>query len=107
MPELRVYGCSDDLVEFEGVFTEEYNVYQPATFLVTIDVADDRAQFEVHARYWAEWELSVKSCSNWSNYPMNVRFDQRPDYDGDPMIIFELDDDAKVRVVRVGGNDGD
>ncbi|MEC4833780.1 hypothetical protein R2362_03200 [Mycobacteroides chelonae] len=106
MSELIVYGASDDCVEFEGAFVEEYCIYSPTVFLVTIDDCGDRAQFEVLAEFGsADWQLSVRASSMQSNIPVVVRFDQTDSPELDPMIVFELNDDATVRVIKVGGND--
>lgn len=100
MNELRVYGASDDLVEFRGVFEEEYNAHGLVKFQLIVDLLDDRAEFEIGARFHREWELSVTQCSRWSNLPIEVRFDQRADYDSDPMVIFYIPEGASVRVVK-------
>ncbi|KPG55827.1 hypothetical protein AN916_08310 [Mycobacteroides immunogenum] len=93
-------------MEFSGVFTEEYCIYEATTFLVTIDIGHDRAQFEVLAEFGkADWQLAVRVSSMQSNIPVVVRFDQTDSPGFDPMIVFEFDDDAKVRVIKVGGED--
>ncbi|SHT53840.1 Uncharacterised protein [Mycobacteroides abscessus subsp. abscessus] len=104
MAELKFYGASDDLVEFEGVIREEFDVYKPALFLLTITDGDDQAQFELSAKFWADWELSVGAKSHWSNIDVDVKFTAREDYDSDPMVVFDIPDGASVKVVRVGGD---
>ena len=105
MAELKFYGASDDLVEFAGVIEEEFNVYKPATFLLTITDGDDQARFELDAKFHADWELSVGAKSHWANIPVDVRFDTLDNYEADPVVIFDIPASAKAKLIQVGGND--
>lgn len=100
MNELRVYGASDDLVEFRGAFVEEFNVYKPATFEIIIDTLSDRAWFRLETSFTDGWELKLTTQSARSNQAIDVRFDQTDSYEMDPMIVFDIPDHSRVEVYR-------
>ncbi|AER26128.1 hypothetical protein SSEA_SKINNY_89 [Mycobacterium phage Skinny] len=87
---LLIYGASDDLVEFEGRFNEEFNAYGRAKFMVRIVDGDKRSVFLVTAEFGNGWELFVGSNTDSVEFPVEFTFTQRPDYEGDPAILFTL-----------------
>ncbi|WP_157224924.1 hypothetical protein [Nocardia thailandica] len=99
---LRIYGASDDLVELEGYFREEFNAWRKVvTILLT---APSGAQLAVAAEFCgatpvtdAEWVLSVLHSDPRWTYP--IRFAERPDRAGDPALILEVPDGTTVEEV--------
>lgn len=101
MPELIIYGASDDLVEFEGAISEEFNTYDrwegrlhsPNGEALTI-----RAEFGAKGLYKAEWTLTVENTGTWPAWP--IRFGERPDREGDPALIIDVPDGTTVEEVN-------
>lgn len=101
--ELRIYGASDDLVEFEGAFSEEYNVCAATgtIFMVRIDYPSFCQIFTVRAAFGRGWNLSLGQATGQpeEGAPLRVTFGSRPYYEDDPMIIIhDIEDNAEVRV---------
>lgn len=102
MSYLRIYGASDDLVEFEGAFSEEFNIYKPEIFFVRIDYPSYYQVFTVRAAFGRDgWNLSLTQSTGQPEQgaPLNVTFTSRPDREDDPCIVInDIDDIAVVRV---------
>lgn len=83
---LTFYGASDDLVEFEGAISEEFDLPVTGKWSGLI-VAPNGDQLTLTAEYGRkEWELGVLA-SGADGYPSwPIRFTERPDCEGDPAI---------------------
>lgn len=94
MPEVIIYGASDDLVEFEGAISEEFQAY--GLWRGRLE-APNLDALVVHAQYGAdpdtEWGLGVES-GNYPSWP--IRFTERPDYAGDPAIVIEVPEGTTI-----------
>ncbi|SHX44183.1 Uncharacterised protein [Mycobacteroides abscessus subsp. massiliense] len=106
MKELRVYGCSDDLVEFEGAFDEEYGAYGVRAQFLVIARSDylNARQLWITAEYGErEWELCASAFSGECDLKWNIRLDRRTGTgrDTDPCLFIEIDDDETVTVMRL------
>lgn len=91
MAELVIYGASDDLVEIEGVFREEFNAYghwQGMVMAPSGDALVVTAEFGASGLYRADWTLGVENTGTWPSWP--IRFGERPDREGDPAIIIDV-----------------
>src|SRR6218665_3100780 len=101
MAEITFYGASDDLVEFEGAFSEEFNHYseKPWRGLLTSPEGDSLV---LTAGYglsggMSEWTHGVENSSTWPSWP--IRFADRPDREGDPAIIITAPEGTTVEEV--------
>ena len=91
MAELVIYGASDDLVETEGVFREEFSAYGPWRGKVLAPNGDAlvvTAEFGATGLYRHDWTLGVENSGTWPAWP--IRFGERPDREGDPAIIIDV-----------------
>ena len=70
-----VYGSSDDLIEFEGDISEEFNVGSQARKYYVY--SKEQLQFTIQIKYTSSWEVVAKldknfdedenlHCSNWN-----------------------------------------
>lgn len=84
---LTIYGASDDLIEFEGAISEEFNAYGPWHGVLVDPKHGDsliiRAEFG-KASSDSEWTLSVENTDRPCEWP--IRFGKRPDREEDPAI---------------------
>ncbi len=83
---LTIYGASDDLVEFEGAISEEFDVRGAWAGLLEAPNGDSliiRAEF-CKPGALDEWTLAVESTDTRTEWP--IRFGERPDREGDPAI---------------------
>lgn len=89
MSTLRIYGASDDLVEVEGEFEEEFTAYSGWRGLV---VAPGGDSLIVHAEYSRDgedyWTLGVENTGTWPSWL--IQFGDRTDREGDPAIIIDV-----------------
>lgn len=90
MNTITIYGASDDLVEIEGAFSEEFDALSAWRGRV---VAPDGESLIVTAEFGksdsdAEWTLGVENSGTWPAWP--IRFAERPDREGDPAIVIEV-----------------
>ncbi|MGW5519080.1 hypothetical protein [Nocardia africana] len=99
---LRIYGCSDDLLELEGYIRDEYDVYDPITLVLTAPNGahlDIVAEFcpvgDPMADYGDGWVLGVHHGDPAWTYP--VRLAARPDRDSDPAIELEVPEGTTVQ----------
>lgn len=96
MPQLTIYGASDDLMEFDGAISEEFYVYQdPTEALLT---APNGERLTVTAQFGRKgWELAV-SASEERGYPSwSIHFTERPEREGDPAIVIDVPEGTVVR----------
>lgn len=90
MSTITIYGASDDLVEIDGEFTEEFDVYGPWRGRVLAPNGDSliiTAEFGKPGGD-AEWTLGVENSGTWPAWP--IRFGERPDREDDPAIIMDV-----------------
>ncbi|MBW1639263.1 hypothetical protein G3H63_09290 [Microbacterium resistens] len=90
MSKLTIYGASDDLVEVEGEFREEFDAGRGWRGRV---IAPDGDSLIVTAEYskphaFAEWTLGIENSGTWPSWP--IRFIERPDREGDPAIEIDV-----------------
>ena len=81
MSHLIISGASDDLVEIDGLLSDEFNVYGPANVTVKID---DAVHLIAHVEYDGEWRVSVAgnfpaATVSWNKAPGEDYPDQRID----------------------------
>lgn len=90
MSTLTIYGASDDLVEVEGEFTEEFEAYAGWRGRVVAPNGDAliiTAEFDKPGSD-ADWTLGIENSGTWPDWP--IRFGERPDREGDPAIIIDV-----------------
>jgi hypothetical protein len=80
--ELIVYGASDDLVEFDGVFYEEYNTSGAEWFGQVTDANGEYLRLHVsYGQDGVEWKLRAENPFGW-----DIEVTERPDRDSDPAL---------------------
>lgn len=97
MSTLTIYGASDDLVEVEGEFHEEFSAYTGWKGEVVAPNGDSLGVSAVFGEGDADWTLSVYNTGTWPAWPL--RFGDRPDRDGDPALTLEVPAGTIVREV--------
>ena len=91
MSTLTIYGASDDLVEVDGEFREEFSVRSSGwrgevvapdgdSLIITAEFCKEGAE--------ADWTLGIENGETWPSWP--IRFTDRPDREGDPAIIIDV-----------------
>lgn len=105
MAELIIYGASDDLVEFEGVFSEEYSGIgaegKPLYFEVT-DTADEG--YLVAAIYGRRgcWTFAAGLLDEGMNLPdWDLRVEKYKDYSAS-LHFYNCPAEIRVRLVGKG-----
>ncbi|MDE8648180.1 hypothetical protein PXH69_24745 [Rhodococcus qingshengii] len=91
---LTMYGASDDLVEFEGAISEEFQAYDAWAGLLTAPNGETlivRAEFGKDGSDSA-WTLAVENTSTLAQWP--VQFAVRPDH-------INNDDDDRDPAIRI------
>lgn len=105
MPQLKIYGASDDLVEFEGAFNEEYNT-DMGEFLITspdgqslvVDV-----MFGTRIAHASDWVISVRTTGTFPSWQLN--FGEREDEGIDPALFIEVPEGTTVEQINVSEDD--
>lgn len=108
---VTIYGASDDLIEFEGAFEEEFNVHGPVKFEVTIS-NETRGSYRpaecttlwITAEFSGEngdWQLGVITASGHTGLDIEVEFTNRPGDEYDPAIMLHLCADDTVEVKKL------
>jgi len=100
MSKLTIYGASDDLIEVEGVFREEFNAYEKWEGRVIAPNGDALtvfAEFGARGAYKADWTIGIQNTGTWPNWP--IRFEDRPDREGDPALVLDVPDGTIVEEV--------
>lgn len=100
MSTITIYGASDDLIEVEGEFTEEFQAYGETKLRV---IAPDGDSLIVIGEFGAEdgeseWTLRVMNGETWPSWPMH--FTERPDREGDPALVIEVPAGTIVKQVN-------
>lgn len=98
--KLTIYGASDDLVEVEGAFVEEFEAYGPWRGRVVAPSGEElivTAEFG-KPRAAADWTLGVENSDTWPAWP--IRYVERPDREGDPAIEIEVPDGTIVKEIE-------
>ena len=94
---LIVYGASDDLVEFEGVLTDEFECYN-GWFGKVVDSSGEFVLLHVtYGDDGVEWKLRLENPFGWE-----VAVGERPDRDDDP-AFFITTPSGKVVVEELDG----
>lgn len=93
--ELIVYGASDDLVEFDGAYYEEYDAYG-AWFGQVNDANGEHIRLYIsYGEENVEWKLRAENPFGW-----DIRIGERPDREGDPaFFIYTPTGDITVEVL--------
>lgn len=79
MAELIIYGASDDCIEVEGAFEEEYQAYKLWEGLI---ISPDGQSLRIQAQYGlpgantADWTLSISNTDDWPDW--SIRFGEGP-----------------------------
>ncbi|WP_078313738.1 hypothetical protein [Mycobacteroides chelonae] len=103
MGELVLYGASDDLLEAEGTFDEEFSVYGGVIVVVEAPSGERlwvRALFDEDRplRGVGEgWVLSVLHADPQRGWRWPVRLGARPERPEDPALIIECPEGTVVR----------
>ena len=101
MNELRIYGASDDCIEFEGAFREEYYIRDGHnTFRVRVDDGVTATFLEVTVEWERAWEISVRTITGLCDITVPVLFTQRG-YADDPAVVLQLPEGTTVEVTRL------
>lgn len=100
MRQLIIQGASDDLIEFSGAYTEEFNIYSPTRFRIDI-IGPERVEiFHLHAEFgFDRWELFVGTASDRTDRPRHIIIGPRPN--GDPRIVIQLENNETVEVKQL------
>ena len=108
MKTLTIYGASDDCIEFEGAFSEEYYTYEGSPwFRVTIDNPSYRHELLVFIDYSpdlplpGQWVAAVGTATDLLDVSIDVTIGNRYDRPDDPAIIIHLQDPDVVSVKRL------
>ena len=101
MAEITFYGASDDLVEFEGAIQEEFGAYDARPWRGKLTSPDGdslilTAEFD-RPRSLADWTLGIENSGTWPSWP--IRFTERPDREGDPVIVIDAPEGTKIEEV--------
>ena len=97
MPQITFYGASDDLLEIEGYFEEEFYLKENNTAIAEVVFGNDEGILYVIAEFGAEgWELSVANGEEWPK-GYNITFGSRPSRESDPAIIMQVPEGTIVR----------
>lgn len=108
MPDLIIYGASDDLVEVRGVFEAEFTVYKPWRGRV---MAPDGQYLFVTAEWCGPfrrdgWSLGINADGgaypHWPNrFDLRASFDKRcPEDDADqPALVIDVPEGTVVEEV--------
>lgn len=106
MPNLTIYGASDDLVELEGAINDEYNLFPDGVLLrltapdgQSLDVSLDFDNRAIGGQL--DWTIAVGAVNAYPDWP--IRFHERPDYEGDPAVTIDVPEGTRVELV--GGDD--
>lgn len=105
MPDLNVYGASDDLVEFDGVVTAEYNVYEPARFLVTARSGPGRArQLLINTDFGNEgWEIYAGTATDIGADSWTIRTTRQGRND-DPKLVITVASGEAVKIRKLSND---
>jgi len=98
MAELIIYGASDDLVEVEGAFVEEFEAYPKWSGWVIAPDGDRlkvKAEFGARGKHKSDWTLTVENTGTYPDWP--IRFGERPDREGDPAIFIDVPEGTIVK----------
>ncbi|ANA86252.1 hypothetical protein SEA_LOZINAK_95 [Gordonia phage Lozinak] len=103
MPEITIYGASDDLVEVEGAVRDEFNLGRDGTRLrlrapdgLQLDVAADFCNPVVGGRL--DWVIGVYAVNAYPSW--GIRFHERPGCEGDPAVTIEVPEGTTVEEVK-------
>jgi len=99
MPDVIVYGASDDLLEVKGYITDEFDVYGETRVRFT---APDGEALDVYAIFGVpgaglDWTLGIEARDAYPNW--SIHFSQRPDYEGDPALVISVPVGTTVRKI--------
>lgn len=101
MSMITIYGASDDLVEVEGEFSEEFSAYNGWRGRV---IAPNGQHLIVTAEYSKTgddyWTLGVENTGTWPAWP--IQFAEAP-HEGDPAIIIEVPAGTVVEEIEEAG----
>ena len=97
MPDITIYGASDDLVEVEGAFRAEYTLGDPCSRLRL--TAPDGDSLDVVLWFdgvigTLDWTISVEAVDSYPSWP--IRFHERPGYPGSPAVTITAPEGTTV-----------
>jgi hypothetical protein len=96
--QLTISGYSDDLVEFDGAFSEEYTLSDGSLFRVAITDGDEHREFSVGADFSDGWAFSVAAgFRGTGTMPVGIDILSGGKFD-DTYLVLTIPDDAKVEV---------
>lgn len=96
MPEVTIYGASDDLVEFRGAIYDEFNLYGNWVGELIAPGGDSLIVSAVFGNPGSksDWTLSVENNGTYPSWP--IHFTERPDMEGDPAIVIDVPEGTTV-----------
>jgi hypothetical protein len=107
--KLIISGYSDDCLEFDGAFREEYYVYSPAVFDVTLTSPRGERSFTLEAEFGYAWSLKFAWYGLADDEPQdNIWTGIEFSYTGknrDPQIVIPVDEDEVITVERYDESD--
>lgn len=97
MKKVTMYGASDDqiIVDVDGI-SEQFDIPGAGALGICED-ADSFPVITVNFRFEGEWEIFVGVSGPAPEWPLY--FGERPDYEGDPAVTFELPDSFALALV--------
>jgi hypothetical protein len=69
MKTVTIYGCSDDLIETQGIAgCEEFAVYSESPYHGSLKISDGKETLWIHAIYWGCWGFAITNDDDESDY---------------------------------------
>lgn len=102
---IYIYGASDDLVEFEGDFREEYNTYDHGYFHIK-DEQGEGVRVEAHYGENGTWLIGAAPLDEDVPMPWNIgyAFPDEVRYSNTYSAILRIDAPEGVTVTQVNKN---
>lgn len=97
MPDLWIYGASDDLVEVEGAIEDEFDVH--GLWRARL-LSPDGQSLIVTAQFGkpgaaSDWTVGVENHTQpFPDWP--IKFEERADYSGDPCLYVQVPEETKI-----------
>jgi len=103
VPDITIYGASDDLVEVEGAVSDEFSLGPDGTRLrltapdgQSLDVAADFDNAVLGGDL--DWTIVVSAVNSYPSWP--IHFHERPNYEGDPAVTIQAPEGTTVEEVE-------
>lgn len=107
MKTIKIYGCSDDLVEIEGDVkgADEYGVYDETGktyFIIRSKVTGE--SINIHPVYHGYWCFAIGTDDNFcENFPdWNIKRVWGDEVDYSETVYIDVPNDSKIKKMKVG-----